>query len=288
MKILDRGECVLRVTGACALAMLEPVKALVSAPVAYREHHLLDVLSHFAKIARAIARVKNDFASLLSEGNGIASEDSICLLVVNLDMELFVSVHAIATTWQILTSKFVLVNVNTALSRSVTLLIDSICGSIARVANSSVGKLVGLHDIKLWAEMSIDRVGVAVLPRIFSGGLCWHQDSVEGCNTAATYFAQVDVVFESASEHIWHEVFAGVQLFLGRQIDSIVVLEIQLGAFCSDSGPIRVHLKPQFLFFAINFDIKRRVSRWDVVSLFVLASAHSIGTFPEKRVIFRP
>lgn len=94
------------------------------------------------------------------------------------------------------------------------------------MTDSSVSIFIGFHDIKLRAEMSSDLICIAVFPRVISLGLGRHQDSIEGCDTATTHLAQVDIVFESASKHIGHEIFRGIELFLRRKIDSVIVVEV--------------------------------------------------------------
>lgn len=82
------------------------------------------------------------------------------------------------------------------------------------MTDSSISVFIGFHNVKLGAEMPSDLVCVAIFPGVISLGLGRHQDSIESCDTATSNLAQVDIVFESASKHIGHEVFRGIELFL--------------------------------------------------------------------------
>ena len=94
---------------------------------------------------------------------------------------------------------------------------DSAATSIARVVvgsaawagvrGSSPGVLVGLHDVHLWAELSGDVVGVAVVVAISVVWLAissdgWECHGVEGGDTAASHLAEVNVILDGSVEEL--------------------------------------------------------------------------------------
>ena len=56
---------------------------------------------------------------------------------------------------------------------------------VAFVTSSPVSKLVGLHNIKFWAPVTTNLVGITVLERILVVVNTWHQDGVK-CGDTAT------------------------------------------------------------------------------------------------------
>lgn len=62
-----------------------------------------------------------------------------------------------------------------ALTISITVRENTVrVGCVAFVTSSSVSKLVGLHDIKFWAPVATNLVGIAVLERILVVVNTWH------------------------------------------------------------------------------------------------------------------
>ena len=96
--------------------MLKPVEASVRAPIADREDHLLDILTHISEVAGTVARIEDNFASFLRESDRVARELAISLMIVNLDMEFLVRVDSRVTARQVLANQIVLVNIDTALA----------------------------------------------------------------------------------------------------------------------------------------------------------------------------
>ncbi len=96
--------------------MLEPVKTSISAPIADRENHFLDILTHISEVAGTVARIEDNFASFLRESNRVARELAIGLMIVNLDMEFLIRVDSRVTAWPVLSHQIVLVNIDAALA----------------------------------------------------------------------------------------------------------------------------------------------------------------------------
>ena len=71
--------------------------------------------------------------------------------------------------------------------------------AITGVWGSSPGELVGFHNIKLWAPLSCDVVGITVVVAIGIVWLAirsnrWKGDGVEGGDTATVSLTEVNVI----------------------------------------------------------------------------------------------
>lgn len=122
---------------------------------------------------------------------------------------------------------------------------------IARVRNSSISILIGLHDVKLRAELAAYALGVTVLEWVCSVSLFGYQDRVECCQAVAANLAQVHIILECATEHIGHKVLRCIELLALRQVHPVVVIKRKLSTRCCSFGPFR-DLKVQSLLYTIN------------------------------------
>ena len=71
--------------------------------------------------------------------------------------------------------------------------------AITGVWGGSPGELVGLHNIKLWAPLSCDVIGITVVVAIGIVWLairsnCWKGNCIEGGDTTTVSLAEVNVV----------------------------------------------------------------------------------------------
>lgn len=73
--------------------------------------------------------------------------------------------------------------------------------------------------------MSSDFVCIAVSKGILVFIDAGHEDSVECRDTATTDFAQVNVVFDVATEHVWGEILRFVEILLSGQVHAVIVVE---------------------------------------------------------------
>jgi len=85
-EVPDLGVGVDHAAGTCALAVLEPVKAVIRAPVADGEDHLSDVAGEVVQIA-AVSGSHDNLLLTLSQGDRVAAEQTISLMEFDLDME---------------------------------------------------------------------------------------------------------------------------------------------------------------------------------------------------------
>jgi hypothetical protein len=65
--------------------------------------------------------------------------------------------------------------------------------------------LVGLHEVELWAKWTILMVSICVtiaerVTGVIDGG---HENRVEVRNATAANIAQVNIVFDNATEKVW-------------------------------------------------------------------------------------
>ena len=82
--------------------------------------------------------------------------------------------------------------------------------SRASVWGSSPGVLVCFHDIKLWAILSCDVVGVTVIVavsvvRASVRSNCWKGNSIKCCDTSASSRTEINIVLNRSVEEIWLE-----------------------------------------------------------------------------------
>ena len=140
-------------------------------------------------------------------------------------MELKVCVDASGASRKVLACDIVLVNVQSAFSRSVTVVVDSVGRGVTFVSGRVEGILIGLHEVELWAPVSSNFVCITVLERILVILHTGHQHSVKGSNTATADLSQVNIVFNGTTEHVWCEVLRIVELLLSGQVHAIVVLK---------------------------------------------------------------
>lgn len=96
---------------------------------------------------------------------------------------------------------------------------------IAFVSNSSISILIGLHEVKLRAELAAYALSVTILEWICSVSLLGYQDRVQSCQAVAANLTQVDIILESATKHIGHKVLRCIELLALRQVHSVVVVK---------------------------------------------------------------
>lgn len=100
-------------------------------------------------------------------------ELSTLLREIDLDMEFSGGINLILTSWTIVVDSLVVPVVNRVLdteSSMLTVAIPmSIPGIIACMGSSLVSEFVSLHNVKLWAILSTNTLGITVVESISSG-----------------------------------------------------------------------------------------------------------------------
>merc|ERR1711899_446765 len=92
--------------------------------------------------------------------------------------------------------------------------IDAIYISITTLSFRLECMSVGLHDVKLWAQMAsriIQSVRIAELKWVSPVIQSWHANDRDRGHAAATHITQVNIVFYGTSKKIWTVVLTGVQ-----------------------------------------------------------------------------
>lgn len=181
--------------------MLHPVE-VSTLPMAQSKDHLSNIRCHVLQIVAAVARIHNDLTILLRHGHFVTIELSILFQELSFDMEFVLCVDCILTTLSILALSMV-ENIESTLTTSITILVNSVDGIRALVSCSMEGMSIGLLNIELRAPVASNLVGIAVLEWIVIVIDRRHEDGVEGRDAATAYFAQVNIVFEDATEQVW-------------------------------------------------------------------------------------
>ena len=124
----------------------------------------------------------------------------------------------------------------------------------AGVRGSSPGVLVGLHDVHLWAELSGDVVGVAVVVAISVVWLAissdgWECHGVEGGDTATSHLAEVNVILDGSVEEFGLEEATWVERWGLREGSPNVV-----GAVNDSSAGAALRSHVEGLFLSIDLD----------------------------------
>ena len=124
----------------------------------------------------------------------------------------------------------------------------------ASVRGSPPGVLVSLHDIHLWAPLSGDVVGIAVVVAISVVWLAissdsWECHGVEGSDTAASHLAEIDVVLDGSIKEFGLEEAIWVQGWGLREGGSSVV-----GAVHASSAGAALRGHVEGLVLSINLD----------------------------------
>lgn len=146
--------------------MLEPVET-VTAPVTDGEDHALHGLSHVAQIATVVLFEKH-IVSILFKLDRVASESASRISIeLCFDIEGSVGVDLVAGAGAEIVIDAVRENVDVALTIAIAVRENTVrVRCVAFVTSSSVSKLVGLHNVKFWAPVATNLVGIAVLERI--------------------------------------------------------------------------------------------------------------------------
>lgn len=129
--------------------------------------------------------------------------------------------------------------------------------SWACVWGSSPGVLVGLHDIELWAPLSSDIVGIAVVIAVSVVGIsirsnCWKGNSVKCGDASASGRAEINIVFNRSIEEIWLEEAIWVKGWALRECSSGVVRTVEVTSACAT-----LRSQIESLIFTIYLDIER-------------------------------
>ena len=93
----------------------------------------------------------------------------------------------------------IVIDISGALAASVTILVNSIGGSVALVSRSMESMPIGFLNVKLRAPVTTNLIGITVLEGVtgvIDGG---HENGIEGGDTAAANHAQVNIVFHGAT-----------------------------------------------------------------------------------------
>ena len=273
LQIFERCISVDSVARSSALTVLEPVDTAVAGPLAHNPCHTSDVLRHVRQVL-AVTGCLHKFSITLSHGNRVADEYSITLFKVKFHMEFIVGVDARGASGNVFACDVVLVNVQSAFTPAITVIIDSVGWGVTFVSSRVEGILIGLHEIELWAPVSSNLVCITILERILIVLHAGHQHSVKGGDTATADFTQVNIVFDGATEHVWHEVLRIVELLLSGQVHAIVVVISELSSICFCTGPRPVELDPEWSLNTIDVNKKLWVAEdGDCFSFIVLAAA---------------
>jgi hypothetical protein len=215
------------VAGALAVAVLQPVDAVVGAPSAEDKGHAsLEVFALDVITAAGDGVV----AALLGELHSVRVESiSSAMSKGDLGVERSAGVNLVAT----FTVSSLLLRLEVRSARA-TVIAPGVVTLVVRVGavvdSSSPGVQVGLHHVELWAVETTNLVGIAVVEGVITAFgsipvLGWHADKVEGVNTAAFGFGNIVVPFKSTAEEIWGVVANLVQFGLvgcSREISSVV------------------------------------------------------------------
>ena len=130
------------------------------------------------------------------------------LIEGDLDMELIQSVDFVLIARAILTIKLLLGNLEAAASSVAVAVMTLIGWSITLVWGGVPGPCVGLHDVELWAPLSIDHVGIAVVVTAVASTwiaipvFSWHTNEIKSSITTAARLRKVDVVGDGASKQV--------------------------------------------------------------------------------------
>ena len=154
------------------------------------------------QIVAAVAGVHDDLAIILRHGHFVAIELSILLQELSLDMKFVLCVDRVLAALSILALS-VVEDIESALATSVAIIVHSVVWLVALVSRSMERVSIGLLNIELRAPVTANLVGVAVLEWIVVIVEGRHEDGVKGRDAAAADFAQVDIVFEDATEQVW-------------------------------------------------------------------------------------
>lgn len=167
-------------------------------PVAEGEGHTVgNVPAHLGVGSTVTSHVHS--LSILGHGGREGCESGSAAVEVNLNMEWSGGVDL--GSWTVLAGAEFVLGVLPAGTGSVAVVVVSlVVWSIARVWSSLVSKLVGLHNVELWAVSSTNLVGITVPETVISASvvtalvLSWHADSVEGSNASALHLGEVNIV----------------------------------------------------------------------------------------------
>jgi len=228
----------------------------------------------------------------LSQSHSIAAELSSCVLVViDAHMELLVRVDSIDTAWLEVTFDTVAEDVDRALSVSITVAIDSIgVRGVASVTSCAEGIFVRLHNVELWAPVTVNLIGITVAKYVVNMINGWHQDGVKSCHTATANLAEVHIVLETTSEHVWGEECTFVNLLLSSEVHAIVVIEIESAIeVCGSFGPFSWPLYVESRIDAIDVSNEWLVAVvWHGLALANLTAARGLRRLPLKWVSLGP
>jgi len=114
-------------------------------------------------------------------------------------MEFFLGIDLVLASLSVFVNCIV-EDIESALSTSVTILVNTFDGVVALVSRSMESMPIGFLNVKLRAPVTTNFIGITVLEGVtgvIDGG---HEDGIEGRDTAAANFTQVNIVFENASK----------------------------------------------------------------------------------------
>ena len=184
------------------LAAVFPEPGVLCLPVAYLESHATgQVWSDFC--GTGCIHV-NGFSSLCQR-----SLEFSVILKSDFDVEFQGCVDCERAAWAISIVGELSGGVNPAVSTTVAVGVETISiWRITRVWRGLEGPLVGLHNIKLRAEVSAHLIGVTVVVAICIPGIsiyvfAWSLEKIKGSNAATVAKAQVDVVIDTSAKQVW-------------------------------------------------------------------------------------
>ena len=180
-------KVVIAVAGALAGTMLKPGDAIVGTPAAHDEGHVsIEGIGHASDVPSVLFR---------DIGRASLSQSELvrCLAKFYLHVERCVGVNLSSRS-----KRSFLLEISGVLTTSIAVVVVWAI-AVTGVWGSSPGELVGLHNIKLWAPLSCDVVGITVVVAIGIVWLairsnCWKGNSVEGGDTATVSLAEVNVI----------------------------------------------------------------------------------------------
>ena len=142
---------------------------------------------------------------------------TVAFVEVHTDVDFFQSVDLVVCAWTEVFLSELDDAVSEAVARSITFRVETVLvGGVARVRRRLESLLVCLHEIKLWAVVTSNCVGIAVVLTLFSRIVAaireaaWHRDCVESCDASTSTLTDVCVKLYESAEQLWLEVGLGV------------------------------------------------------------------------------
>ena len=96
---------------------------------------------------------------------------------------------------------------------SITLMVNSLSvWRVASVSNRAETEPICFHDVEFGAPEATYLIGVTVPKGFIRVVYCWHKNLVDCSDASTAYLAQIDIVLDAPTEHVWGEVSAFVNL----------------------------------------------------------------------------